>query len=80
MVLSRGQYIKKNITEILCSIGEFHMVHYQPILEKYAYHRMLIRLIEKHECKELQIKVFISDIIDVTIERDFYEALKKKLT
>ena len=31
----------KCLTEFSFSIGEFHKVNYQPMLKKYAYHRML---------------------------------------
>ena len=50
MLLSRGKHMKiGNIfTKIPCSIVEFEMVNYQPMLNKYAYHRMLIYLLGKN--------------------------------
>ena len=59
-----------------CSIGEFHMVHYQKMLKKYAYHRMLTCLPGKHECKELRRHAFYYRINNVMIERDYIESLK----
>ena len=47
---------KKNITKISCSIGEFQMLHYNPILNNYAYLRMLMCLLGKHECNELLLQ------------------------
>ena len=37
---------KKHLTKK--SISEFHMVHYQTMLKKYIYHRMLLCLLGKH--------------------------------
>ena len=38
---------KKHLTKQLFFIGEFHKLHYQPILNNYEYHRMLFLLLEK---------------------------------
>ena len=37
-----------------CSIGEFQMLHYNPMLNNYAYHRMLMCLLGIHEYNELR--------------------------
>ena len=37
-----------------CSIGEFYMVNYHPMLKNSAYHRILLFLLRKHECKKLR--------------------------
>ena len=44
---------KIHLTKISCCIGEFHKVHSRPMLKKYAYHRLLLCLIGKHELKTL---------------------------
>ena len=31
---------KEHITKILCFIGEFHRVNYQPMIKKYSYNRI----------------------------------------
>ena len=59
-----------------CSIGEFHMVYNEPMLNKYKYHRMLTCLLDKHKCKELRRKYFIADINYAMTEHVYYEALK----
>ena len=41
-----------------CSIGEFKKVHYQSMLKKYVYNRMLLCLLGKQECKNLEKDVF----------------------
>ena len=61
--------------KISCSIGELNMVHYHTMLEKYAYNRMLIRLLGKHSYKELIRQYFFDDIIYFMTERDYSEAL-----
>ena len=49
-IIKSPKYLKKkHLLKMLCYIGEFHMVHYQPILNKYAYHRILLCLLGKHE-------------------------------
>ena len=48
----------KHLTKMSFSIGEFHMVHYQPMLKKYAYHRMLLGLLCNNECKRLRREAF----------------------
>ena len=54
-LIKRPEYgKKKHLTKISCYIVEFHMVHYQSMLKKYAYHRVLIFLPGKHECKKLR--------------------------
>ena len=59
-----------------CSIGEFHKVYYQPILMKYAYHRMLLCLIGKHGCKNLRDKVVLADMNAMMTQRNYTESLK----
>ena len=61
---------------MLCYIGEFHKVHYQPILKKYAYHRILLCLLGKHECKNIRIEVFLADNNSMMTERDYAESFK----
>ena len=46
--INRPTYIKnKHLKKMSFSIGQFHMVHYQPVLKKYVYHKMLLCLIGK---------------------------------
>ena len=80
MVLSRGQNMKnRNIfTKMSCSIGEFNMIHYQPMLKKYAYYRMLMCLLVRHECKQSIIQAFFSEINAIMTERDYSEELKSQ--
>ena len=59
-----------------CSIGEFHKLHYQPMLNNYVYHRMLLLLLGKHEWKNLRREYILDDNNYVMIERDYAEALK----
>ena len=59
-----------------CCIGEFHMVHYHTMLRKYSYHRMLMFLLGKHECKELIRKYIFTDMNSVMTEHDYNESLK----
>ena len=61
---------------MLCSIGEFYMVHYQPMLNKYSYHIILLRLLRKHKEKIRKEKLFLNDNNYVTTERDYAGALK----
>ena len=57
-------YVKKKyLTKLSCSIEEFHNVHYQQMLNTYAYHRMLSCLICKHECKNLRSEYFWKTIM-----------------
>ena len=49
---------KKHFTKISCSIGEFYKLHYQPMLKKYAYHRILLCLLRKYECKSFRNDFF----------------------
>ena len=60
-----------------CSIGELKMIHYQPILNKYAYHRMLLCLIGKYGWKNIRNEAFLEDNNDVTIEHDYDKTLKE---
>ena len=63
-IIKRPTYGKKKYNmKMSCSIGKVHMIHYQPILKKYAYHRMLIYSLGKQECKKLIIKVFLLKLI-----------------
>ena len=57
-------------------MGEFHQVHYQPMLYNYEYHRVLLCLLGKHECKKLRNEYFLSDNNAVMTEHDYAEALK----
>ena len=59
-----------------CSIGEFHKVQYQPMLNKFAYHNMLLCLLEKQECKNIRNEIVLADMNIVMTERDYTEALK----
>ena len=43
----------KNVTKMSCSIGEFDMVYYRIILNKHSYHKMILCLLGKHDCKKL---------------------------
>ena len=46
------------------------------MLNNYAYHRMLLCLIGKQECKNIRNEDFLEDMNDVMTERDYAEALK----
>ena len=48
------------------------------MLRKYEYHRMLLCLLGKHECKKLVREGFFVNNNDVMKERDYVEALKEK--
>ena len=39
----------------------FIKVHYQPMLNKYAYHSILLRLLGKYECKNIRNEDFLED-------------------
>ena len=50
IIIKRTTYIrKKHPTNISCYIGELHTVHYQLMLNNYAYYGMLLCLIYKHK-------------------------------
>ena len=55
--------MRKHLTKIACYIGIFHMVNYNPMLEKYAYHRMILCLLGEHECNDLRREFFWLEII-----------------
>ena len=40
---------RNTFTKMSCYIGEFRKVHYQPMLNKYKYHRMLFCLLGKYD-------------------------------
>ena len=43
VIINRPSYGKnKHLTKMSYSIGNFHIVHYQTMLKKYEYHRMLM--------------------------------------
>ena len=69
-------YVKKIMTYISYYIGECHKVHYLPMIKKYAYHRMLLRLLAKIECKYLIREAYLSENNYVMIESDYDETLK----
>ena len=69
----------KHLTKVSCSIGEFHMAHYQPMLKKYAYHRILLCLLGKHGWNNLRREYFLDDNNTVMIEHGYAELLKAKL-
>ena len=47
-IINRPKHGKnKNLIKTSDFIGEFNMLYYQPMLNKYAYHRMLLCLLEK---------------------------------
>ena len=77
-VIKRPTYgKKKNYTKISCFIGEFHTVHYYPMLKKYAYPRILLCFLGKHECNNLRREAFLTKNNYVMIERDYYEEWKE---
>ena len=79
-IIKRSTYGKKKIlTKMSCSIDEFHEVHYQPMLKKYVYHRMLLCLLGKHECKNLGGESFMDYNTDVMTEREYAESLESEL-
>ena len=54
-LINRPKYVKKkHLTKMPFYIDEFHKVHSQPILKNYAYHRMLLCVLGKHESKNLR--------------------------
>ena len=63
---------------MLFSTGEFHKVHYQPMLKKFAYNKMLLCLLGKNECKYFRREAFLDDNNAVMKERDYSEALKSE--
>ena len=58
-----------------CYIGEFYKVHYQPMLKKYAYHRILLCLLGKKE-QIFKKRSFLNDNNNVMTERGYEEALE----
>ena len=66
----------KHLTKMSCYIGEFHKLYHQPMSKKYAYHRMLLCLQGKHECKNLRNESFLEEMNAVMTERDYAEVLK----
>ena len=60
-----------------CSIGEIHKVDYQQMLKKYAYHSMLLCLLDQNECKNIRREVFLLDNIADMAELDYDKALKE---
>ena len=58
------------------SIGVFHKVHYKEMLKKYAYHRILLCLLGKHEWKSIINEAFLEENNAVITERDYDESLK----
>ena len=69
---------KKHLTKMSFYIGEFNTVRYQPMLKKYEYHRMLIFLLGKHECKNIRREAFLAEKNAVVKERDCAESLKEE--
>ena len=67
---------KKYLTKMSFYIGRFNKVHYQPMLKKYAYHRMLLCLLGKYECTNLINEDFLEDMNAVMTEYDYAEAMK----
>ena len=59
-----------------CSIGEFNRVNYQSMLNKYAYHSMLLCLICKQEWKKIKTEHYLSENNIVMTESDNAEVLK----
>ena len=49
---------KKQLPKMSCSIGESHNLHYQPMLKKYAYHRMLLCLLGRNKSNNLRREAF----------------------
>ena len=56
-------------------VGEFHKLHYQPMLKRYAYNIILLCLLGKHQFKNHIREDVLTDKNDVTTERDYAEAL-----
>ena len=54
-----------------CYIGEFHMVHYKKVLNNFAYHRIILCLVGKHECKHLIRQYVFADNNSVMSESDY---------
>ena len=71
-IIKKRTYVKNtHLTKISCYIDEFYMVHYQPMLKKYAYHWVLMCLFSKPEHKELISQAFFNDI-----KLDYTQAFK----
>ena len=63
-IIKKSTYGKKeHFTKMWWSIGEFHKVHWQPILKNYEYHRMLYFLLGKHEFKNVRKKALWKKIV-----------------
>ena len=76
-LIKRPTYGKKEqLTKISCSVGKFHRLHYHPMLKKYAYHRMLLCLLGKRECKNLRNGYFLAVMNSGMTKRDYAEELK----
>ena len=49
-IIKSSKYLnKKHFTKTSFSIGEFNKILYQPMSNKYAYNRILLCLLGKHE-------------------------------
>ena len=57
-----------------CSIGEIHKLHHQPRLKKYAYHKILLCLLGKYECKNLRRQYLLAENNSVTKESNYAKA------
>ena len=55
-------------------VGEFHKLHYQPMLKRYTYNRILLCLLGNHQCKNYIREDVLADKNAVTTERDYSEA------
>ena len=73
-LIKRPKYGKnKHLKDISCSIGELHKVYYQLMLKNYAYHRMLLCLLGKHEWQNIRREEFLAENNSVMIEHDYTE-------
>ena len=54
----------------------FIKIHYKSILNKYAYHRVLLCLLGKYDCKNYRNETFLEDMNVLMTELDYSEALK----
>ena len=59
-----------------CYIGEFHKVHYQPILKNYTYHRIILCLLGKDGFKNIIWEAILADNNVMMTEFDYDEPLK----
>ena len=53
----------------------FKKVHYEPMLKKYEYHKMVLCLLGNHECKNVVREDVLEYNADIMTERDYAEAL-----